>query len=266
MSPPEQQPDFAGPFMDDYFAECEDHLAAVRRGLLLLESGIGGSAPPAATLEELFRSFHSLKGLSAMVELREAERLSHEMESCLRAIRQREIQLSTAVFDALIDGVQLLELVIAARRSQSAVPLLTHAGLTGGSEPNLRCHGAHTHPSQAPTPPAGPLRAGCGMTFTPSPDLVARRKSRSDPRRLSDRQIQTSRCASRTVPCRPIFTIAEDGLAFEAWQATASSRADCEARIGCGAVSLPLSCSSARAEAPAAPTNIVRVDPPAWMI
>ena len=67
--------------MDDYFAESEEHLTAVRRSLLMLESSIGGSEPPTAVVEELFRSFHSIKGISAMVELREAERLAHEMEA-----------------------------------------------------------------------------------------------------------------------------------------------------------------------------------------
>ena len=31
---------FAG-FMDDYFAECEEHLAAIRRLLLVLDAGVG---------------------------------------------------------------------------------------------------------------------------------------------------------------------------------------------------------------------------------
>ena len=73
--------------MDDYFAEAEEHIIAVRRSLLMLEAALGSDLP-AAVLEDLFRSFHSLKGISAMVELREAELLAHHMESCLRAIRQ----------------------------------------------------------------------------------------------------------------------------------------------------------------------------------
>src|SRR5436190_6038540 len=117
--------DFMASFMDDYFAEAEEHVTAVRRSLLTLESAIGSSDPPAALVEELFRSFHSIKGISAMVELREAERLSHEMESGLRAIRAKEVALSTPLLDALIEGVRLLEQVIAARRANSAIPAVT---------------------------------------------------------------------------------------------------------------------------------------------
>src|SRR5438128_452342 len=127
MSMPDQHADFAGRFMEDYFAECEEHLVAVRRGLLALETAIGHPDPPAAIVEELFRSFHSLKGISAMVELRDAERLAHEMESCLRAIRLREVVLSTPALDALVDGVDALEQVVAARRSNGEAPSIAQS-------------------------------------------------------------------------------------------------------------------------------------------
>src|SRR5215510_12247206 len=87
MSNPGQDRPFAAGFMDDYFAEADEHMVAVRRSLLALEDE-HAPAPPAAMLEELLRSFHSLKGISAMVELREAELLAHQLESCLRAARQ----------------------------------------------------------------------------------------------------------------------------------------------------------------------------------
>ena len=98
-----QDQPFADGFMDDYFAEADEHMVAVRRSLLTLETAIGSSLPSAA-LEELFRSFHSLKGISAMVELREAELLAHHMESCLRAVRQGRLTLTSANFETLVDG------------------------------------------------------------------------------------------------------------------------------------------------------------------
>ncbi len=108
--------EFLAGFMDDYFVECEDHLVTIRRLLLALEGSIGGEAVPAHVLDELFRSFHSIKGISGMVELREAEMLAHHMESYLRALRQGEAQLSGSGVDALIHGVDALEHAIAARR------------------------------------------------------------------------------------------------------------------------------------------------------
>src|SRR5262245_30419937 len=122
MSTPEQQPFVVG-FMDDYFAEADEHLVTIRRGLLTLESALG-SELPAVVLEELFRSAHSLKGISAMVELHEAERLAHGMESCLRAIRQKQVALDSTNFETLVDAAKTLEQVVQARRRKEPVPAL----------------------------------------------------------------------------------------------------------------------------------------------
>ena len=101
--------DFLDSFLDDYFAECEEHLTVVRRGLLALEGSVGQTRPDPVVTEELFRSFHSLKGISGMVEHRESELLAHEMESYLRAMRDGDVRLTTSGVDALIEGARLLE-------------------------------------------------------------------------------------------------------------------------------------------------------------
>ena len=62
----DRDPQFESSFMDDYFAEADEHLLAIRRCLLMLDAAQGADVPP-AVLEELFRSCHSLKGISAMV-------------------------------------------------------------------------------------------------------------------------------------------------------------------------------------------------------
>jgi two-component system, chemotaxis family, sensor kinase CheA len=175
---PDQPVDFIAPFMEDYFAEAEEHLTAVRHGLLLIEAAIGGD-PPAAVVEELFRSFHSLKGISAMVELREAERLAHEMESALGSVRDRQFVLSASGFEALVDAAHMLEQVIAARRAGSTIPDVDHqigrlnetcrTGVTSSG----RAHASPAIPSAPTLQPVAPGRVW-KVTFTPSPDLVAR--------------------------------------------------------------------------------------------
>ena len=157
--------------MDDYFAESEEHLASVRRCLLLLEPVLDGADPPTAAVEELFRSFHSLKGISAMVELREAERLAHEMEACLGAIRDQRFVLTSAAFDALVEGTNLLDRVIAARRSGAAIPRsVSRSRERRPLAPTWRCRGRAPAPSAADAA----TRAMWKVTFTPSPELVAR--------------------------------------------------------------------------------------------
>jgi two-component system chemotaxis sensor kinase CheA len=111
-------------FLDDYFAECDEHLADARRHLLALEASVDSPATQRQPVDDLFRIFHSIKGISGMVELREAEELAHEMESYLRALRQRERELTAEGVDALIDATQRLERVVAARSRSESIPTI----------------------------------------------------------------------------------------------------------------------------------------------
>jgi two-component system, chemotaxis family, sensor kinase CheA len=122
IAEPEANNDFFTEFLDDYFAECDEHLTQVRRGLLALERFIGQPCLDRALLDELFRSFHSLKGISAMVGVREAEQLAHDMESYLRRLRDEQLALAPQGVDGLIAGTKMLERVVAARRNQLAAP------------------------------------------------------------------------------------------------------------------------------------------------
>jgi two-component system chemotaxis sensor kinase CheA len=117
---------FAG-FLNDYFAECEEHLIIARRALLSLEASVNQPQADRALLDELFRSFHSLKGISGMVGAREAERLAHDLEGYLRAMRQGEATLTPEGMDVLITSVKMLEDVVSAHRIQSAPPDITPA-------------------------------------------------------------------------------------------------------------------------------------------
>src|SRR5262245_3744370 len=161
--------EFLDTFMDDYFVECEEHLAAIRAQLLELERSVGARAVAPGVVEDLFRSFHSIKGISGMVELREAEMLAHQMESYLRALRQRETTLSQRGVDALVAGVGALERTIAARRDAQPAPAIDQV---------LREIAATTpEPGAgvaAPAVPAADVAASWRVTFTPSAELIAR--------------------------------------------------------------------------------------------
>ena len=163
--------EFIAGFMDDYFAECDEHLTEVRRILLGADPGRGAELDGRG-LGDLFRSFHSLKGLSGMVELRDAELLAHEMEEYLRMLRAGEVRFTAAGHDALMKGTRALERVIAARREETEAPpvhetlVLLDAVVSGvGAEPSSTI--AET---------AGETRSvrRWRATFTPSPDLAAK--------------------------------------------------------------------------------------------
>ena len=155
-------------FLDDYFAEAEEHLAVIRRALLLLEQSIGRTRPDATQIEELFRSFHSLKGIAGMVDHRETEALAHELESYLRALRDGDTILTTTGFDTLIKGAGRLEASIAARRAKADAVDTT----TAATELRELATGDRRAPSPSSSSPAPAANLAC--VFTPSPLLIAR--------------------------------------------------------------------------------------------
>jgi two-component system chemotaxis sensor kinase CheA len=156
---------FSARFLDDYIAECEDHLAALRRTLLLLD-GLAGAPLPPPVVEELLRRFHSLKGISGMVEFREAEALAHESESYLRALQKETATLTDGGIQALIDGNRLFDRLLESLRKGEAAPDISGlldrlTGLARGGAA-VEGEGAHEDPLV------------WRVTFSPRPDLQQR--------------------------------------------------------------------------------------------
>jgi two-component system chemotaxis sensor kinase CheA len=88
-------------------AESEEHLGALEAGLLALEQGRGDSA----TLDQVFRDAHSLKGAARMLELQDIETLMHGMEELLRSARDQQRPPDAAALEALyaaLDSVRQL--------------------------------------------------------------------------------------------------------------------------------------------------------------
>lgn len=121
---PESSGKFFDQFLDDYFAECDEHLISIRRSLVILEDAVDSGAVDRTLLDNLFRSFHTLKGISGMVGLSPAEQLAHELESYLRGLREGTMLLSQPGFETLVAGVSSLEGVINARRNDHEIPAI----------------------------------------------------------------------------------------------------------------------------------------------
>jgi len=161
--------EFLDRFLKEYYAECEEHLVLIRRALLSLEDSVGRARPDAAVTEELFRSFHSIKGISAMVEHRESEMLAHEMESYLRAVREGHVRLATAGVETLIEGTRVLEQALAAHRTSHPQP--DTAPVVSALQALI---GDASSPGALTSPPDAETGATWKCLFTPSSALVAR--------------------------------------------------------------------------------------------
>jgi len=121
----EQELSFRSEFIDDYFAECDEHLSAMRRQLLALDgtrASSNGAGSTASVTEELMRSLHSVKGLSAMVGIHEVEQLAHHMEEYLRGITGDGLPFNEDGIDALAAGIEAIEKMVESRKAGSITP------------------------------------------------------------------------------------------------------------------------------------------------
>ena len=171
--------EFRGQFLEDYYAECLEHLSLIRRHLLAIEVQIGAGVVDVSLLDELFRGFHTIKGISGMVGLSPAERLAHSIEELLRLLRQAEITLSVARLDGLIAGVLLLEQLITAHRNKEPLPdtqgvvdqlqgLATGGSGTSAESPALRVRARKTDREGVEA-----ATRRWSVEFTPTPGLAA---------------------------------------------------------------------------------------------
>jgi two-component system, chemotaxis family, sensor kinase CheA len=173
---PDNGGDFFAQFLDDYFAECDEHLTLVCRNLLALEEQAGRPEVDSALLDELFRSFHTLKGISAMVDLGEAEQLAHHMESYLLALRRKEARPGAEGVETLMAATTVLERVIAARRKNEPAPAIETTV--------ARLRALHAEPAPTVEPPAPPQTDDASAESVQSPTRLHAPAGRPENTRL----------------------------------------------------------------------------------
>jgi two-component system chemotaxis sensor kinase CheA len=178
MSEPEIEfnAQFFEQFLDDYLAEADEHLRSLRRNILDLEDSLStGHALKKTTLDELFRSFHTLKGISAMAGVSAAEAMAHTMESYLRPLRDGQSQFSEQGLSALSRGTKKLEEIVAAKRTGAPPPSIVEETELLES---VTAEESSTSALPEVSTEAAPATAGGSLqylfTFTSAKELAAR--------------------------------------------------------------------------------------------
>jgi len=109
-------PELQAELMDDFYAEADEYFTNIRAQLSALESALKAGSFDEAALESLFRSMHSLKGISAIVMLRDVEQLAHAAEDFLRQLSKGLRSLTEEGLQVLIDATRRLEQIVSAHR------------------------------------------------------------------------------------------------------------------------------------------------------
>lgn len=96
-------------FLPAYLAEVDELLASARKELLAVEEAVRRGAAQPRAVRELFRAVHTLKGLSAMVDVEPVVALAHWMEASLRLADQAGGRLPEASVEPLVEGLRAIE-------------------------------------------------------------------------------------------------------------------------------------------------------------
>lgn len=95
-------------YLDIFIEESKEHLQAINQQVLLLEK----TPDELSIVNEIFRSAHTLKGMSATMGYEDLANLTHCMENVLDAIRNKNIVVTTQVLDVLFASLDHLEAMV----------------------------------------------------------------------------------------------------------------------------------------------------------
>ncbi|MDR3563782.1 MAG: chemotaxis protein CheA [Negativicutes bacterium] len=97
-------------YMGMFLEESREHLQALNRCLLDLEN----DPKNLSLLDEIFRSAHTIKGMSATMGFTTVAELTHEMENILDLLRKGQLPANNAILDILFKCVDTLEQIVEA--------------------------------------------------------------------------------------------------------------------------------------------------------
>ncbi|RKL69014.1 chemotaxis protein CheA [Salipaludibacillus neizhouensis] len=95
-------------YLDMFLDESTEHLQAMNDNLLKLESNPTDNS----IIDEIFRSAHTLKGMSATMGYEDLAKLTHHMENVLDAIRNNKLKASSELMDVVFESVDDLEAMV----------------------------------------------------------------------------------------------------------------------------------------------------------
>jgi len=95
-------------YLSMFIDESNDHLQSLNENLLQLET----DPADLSIVQNIFRSAHTLKGMSATMGFEDLASLTHEMENVLDLVRNSKLQMDSFIFDTLFKGLDALETMV----------------------------------------------------------------------------------------------------------------------------------------------------------
>lgn len=96
--------------LEEFVIESKEGLESIEDDFLTLEKT--KDAPDLNLVNKIFRAIHSIKGASGFLGLQKISKLSHIMENLISKIRDQTILPESLYVDALLEGVDLLNVML----------------------------------------------------------------------------------------------------------------------------------------------------------
>ncbi|MBA2937817.1 chemotaxis protein CheA [Paenibacillus sp. CGMCC 1.16610] len=95
-------------YLSMFIDESKEHLQSLNENLLSLES----TPQDISIVHNIFRSAHTLKGMSATMGFEDIASLTHEMENVLDMVRNSKIEMNDFIFDCIFKSLDSLESMV----------------------------------------------------------------------------------------------------------------------------------------------------------
>jgi two-component system chemotaxis sensor kinase CheA len=96
-------------FLIDFITEAREHIETAEAGLLKLET----QPDDAEVINQIFRGFHTIKGLAAFLNIRQIGQLAHSAENLLDLARKGELTLVGENIDIVFETIDMMTKLVA---------------------------------------------------------------------------------------------------------------------------------------------------------
>jgi two-component system, chemotaxis family, sensor kinase CheA len=182
--------------LTEFHAEALDHLQQIEAALLALDE----TPDDPEALNSIFRSFHTIKGVSGFLHLTPMHTLTHEVESLLDLARNRKLRLNSTIITEILksrDAVQNMVGQITTALEQGTIPhevipvshlIRAVKRLAAGDNAPVAAPVKAVAEVAKPVAPAAPLAPV--VPFTPAPEV------HSEPVALPGKPMEATKASS----------------------------------------------------------------------
>ncbi len=101
--------------LNGFFSEALEYIESIEVSILSLEQNPLEKGP----IDEIFRAFHTIKGVSGFLNLSDINFIAHETESLLEQVIEEHVLMSSEYLDLILDNADLIREIIAILKARS---------------------------------------------------------------------------------------------------------------------------------------------------